>query len=48
MKLIVISPDNYYPPYLEAVSFIRNFRTRHAVVTREQPNVEKSRLNMVF
>jgi hypothetical protein len=23
-----------YPPYLEAVSFIRNLRTRHAVVTR--------------
>jgi hypothetical protein len=24
-----------YPPYMEAVSFIHNLRTRHAVVTRD-------------
>jgi hypothetical protein len=27
-----------YPPYLEAVSSIRNLSTRHAVVTRDPPN----------
>jgi hypothetical protein len=29
-----------YPPYLEAVSSIRNLRTRHAVVTEDTLNVE--------
>jgi hypothetical protein len=29
-----------YPPYLESVSSIRNLRTRHAVVTRDPPNME--------
>jgi hypothetical protein len=28
-----------YPPELEGVSSIRNLRTRHAVVTRDPPNV---------
>jgi hypothetical protein len=28
-----------YPPYLEAVSSIRNLRTRHAVVTRNPLNM---------
>jgi hypothetical protein len=28
-----------YPPYLEAVSSIRNLRTRHAAVTRDPPNM---------
>jgi hypothetical protein len=28
-----------YPPYLEAVSSIRNLRTRHAVVTRDSLNM---------
>jgi hypothetical protein len=28
-----------YPPYLEGVSSIRNLRTRHAVVTRDPPNM---------
>jgi hypothetical protein len=28
-----------YPPYLEPVSSIRNLRTRHAVVTRDPPNM---------
>jgi hypothetical protein len=28
-----------YPPYLETVSSIRNLRTRHAVVTRNPPNI---------
>jgi hypothetical protein len=28
-----------YPPYLEAVSSIRNLRTRNAVVTRDPPNM---------
>jgi hypothetical protein len=30
-----------YPPYLEAVSYIRNVRTRHAVVTRD-PHTHES------
>jgi hypothetical protein len=30
-----------YPPYLEGVSSIRNLRTRHAVVTRDSPNLEQ-------
>jgi hypothetical protein len=29
-----------YPPYLEGVSSIRNVRTRHAVVTRDPPNMD--------
>jgi hypothetical protein len=29
-----------YPPYLEAVSSIRIMRTRHALVTRNPPNME--------
>jgi hypothetical protein len=29
-----------YPPYLEAVSSIRNLRTRRAVVTRDPRNME--------
>jgi hypothetical protein len=29
-----------YPPYLDAVSSIRNPRTRHAVVTRDPPNMD--------
>jgi hypothetical protein len=28
-----------YPPYLEAISSIRNLRTLHAVVTRDPPNM---------
>jgi hypothetical protein len=28
-----------YPPYLKAVPSIRNLRTRHAVVTRDPPNM---------
>jgi hypothetical protein len=28
-----------YPPYLEAVPSIRNLRMRHAVVTRDPPNM---------
>jgi hypothetical protein len=28
------------PPYLEVVSFVRNLRTRHAVVTRDPSNME--------
>jgi hypothetical protein len=28
-----------HPPYLEAVSSIRSLRTRHAVVTRDPPNM---------
>jgi hypothetical protein len=28
-----------YPPYLEGVSSIHNLRTRHAVVTRDPPNM---------
>jgi hypothetical protein len=31
-----------YPPYLEAVSSIRNLRTRHAVVTRDPLNIGQS------
>jgi hypothetical protein len=30
-----------YPPYLDGVSSIRNLRTRHAVVTRDPPNMER-------
>jgi hypothetical protein len=29
-----------YPLYLDGVSSIRNLRTRHAVVTRDTPNME--------
>jgi hypothetical protein len=29
-----------YPPYLEGVSSIRNLRTLHAMVTRDQPNMQ--------
>jgi hypothetical protein len=30
---------NSYPPYLEAVSFSRNLRTRHAVVRKDLPRI---------
>jgi hypothetical protein len=30
-----------YPPYMEAVSSIRNLRTRHAVVTADQLNMDR-------
>jgi hypothetical protein len=30
-----------YPPYMEAVSSIRNLRTRHAVVTKGPPNMDR-------
>jgi hypothetical protein len=33
-----------YPPYLEAISSIRNLRARHAVVTRDPPNMESRKL----
>jgi hypothetical protein len=29
----------FYPSYLEAVSFIRNLRTLHVVVTRDPTNM---------
>jgi hypothetical protein len=31
-----------YPPYLEAVSSVRNVRTRHAVVTTDPPEYPSS------
>jgi hypothetical protein len=31
---------NIFPPYLEAVPSIRNLRTRHAVVSRDPPNMK--------
>jgi hypothetical protein len=36
--LLLIEYSRRYPPYLEAVSSIRNLRTRHAVVTRDPLN----------
>jgi hypothetical protein len=36
-----------YPPYLEAVSSIRNLRTRHAVMTRDPPNMEYGMLQNI-
>jgi hypothetical protein len=30
-----------YPPYLEGVSSNRNLRTRHAIVTRGPPNMDR-------
>jgi hypothetical protein len=34
-----------YPPYLEAVSSIHNLRMRHAVVTRDPPNMDTYNTN---
>jgi hypothetical protein len=34
--------DCIYPAYLQAVSSIRNLRTRHAVVTRGPPNMDRA------
>jgi hypothetical protein len=34
-----------YIPYLEAVSSIRNLRTRHAVVTRDSPYMDNNNDN---
>jgi hypothetical protein len=36
---LLIQCISSYPPYLEAVSSIRNLRSRHAVVTRDPPNI---------
>jgi hypothetical protein len=35
----VYSNVRSYPPYLEAVSSIRNLRARHALMTRNPPNM---------
>jgi hypothetical protein len=37
-----------YPQYLETVSSIRNLRTRHAVVTRDPPNMDLLVLILIF
>jgi hypothetical protein len=36
---LLIQHIHSYPPKLEGVSSIRNLRTRHAVVTRDPPNM---------
>jgi hypothetical protein len=36
---LLIQYIRVYPPYLEVVSSIRKLRTRHAVVTRDPPNM---------
>jgi hypothetical protein len=36
-----------YPPYLEAVSSIRNLRTTHAVVTRDTLSIRKIQFECV-
>jgi hypothetical protein len=38
-SLLLIQYIRSYPPYIEAVSSIRNPRTRHAVVTRNPVNM---------
>jgi hypothetical protein len=40
---LLIQYIHSYPPYLEAVSYIRNLRTRHPVVTRDPPNIRTLR-----
>jgi hypothetical protein len=37
---LLIQYIHSYPPCLEGVSSIRNMRTRHAVVTRDPPNMD--------
>jgi hypothetical protein len=37
-----------YSPCLEAVSFIRNLRTRHAVLTRDKPNMASGRIELML
>jgi hypothetical protein len=37
-----------YPPYLEAVSSIRNLRTCHAAGTRDPPNMELYRVCNIY
>jgi hypothetical protein len=37
-----------YPPYLEGVSSIHNLRTRHAVVTRNPPDMEKLAVSIFY
>jgi hypothetical protein len=36
---LIIQYIRSYPPYLQAVSSVRNLRTRHAVVTGDPPNM---------
>jgi hypothetical protein len=36
---LLIQYVHSYPPYLEGVSSIRNLRRRHAMVTRDPPNM---------
>jgi hypothetical protein len=38
---LLIQYIRIYPPYLEAVSSIRNLRTRHAVVTKGPLNMDR-------
>jgi hypothetical protein len=49
--LMISTPNSIYcsyPPCLEIVSFIRYLRTRHAVVTRDTPNMDKRILENLF
>jgi hypothetical protein len=43
--VLVILYIHSYPGHLEAVSSIRNLRKRHAVVTRDPPNMDYDRNN---
>ncbi|KDR20055.1 hypothetical protein L798_05448 [Zootermopsis nevadensis] len=37
---LLIQHIHNYPPYLKAFSSIRNLRTRHAMVTRDPPDMD--------
>jgi hypothetical protein len=37
-----------YPPHLETISSVRNLRTRHAVVTRDPPNMVSNLLKRLY
>jgi hypothetical protein len=45
---LLIQYIHSYPPYLEAVSSIRNVRTRHAMATRDPPNMDFSVLFFII
>jgi hypothetical protein len=43
---LLIQYIHSYPLYLEAVSSIHNLRTRHAMVTRDPPNMGGNNLKL--
>jgi hypothetical protein len=45
---LLIKHIHSYPPYPEAIPSIRNLRMRHALVTRDPPNMDSIHISLYF